>query len=193
MGREFEMKYSARPWQQAQILAVLQGQWQTFQMQTVYYDTRERDFSRRRCTLRLRRENGEGVCTVKTPQPGNARGEWECRCERIEDAIPLLLQAGCPAEVADLAAKGLEQVCGAEFTRRALTVNFRDTVLEVALDRGVLLGGGKELPLCEAEVELKSGSEEAALAFARDFAGEFGLKPEERSKVARALALAGEG
>lgn len=193
MGREFEIKFTAGPWQQAQVLAALQGDWKTIAMETTYYDNRQRDFSRRRWTLRLRRENGEAVCTLKTPQSDNGRGEWECRCQRIEDAIARLVAAGCPAEAAELAAGGLEPVCGAEFTRRALTVNFRDAVLEVALDRGVLLGGGKELPLCEAEVELKSGSEEAALAFARDFAGEFGLKPEERSKVARALALAGEG
>ena len=56
----------------------------------------------------------------------------------------------------------------------------------------MLLGGGRELPLCEIEVELKEGSEEAAAAFAMALAQEYGLRPETRSKIARALALAAE-
>ena len=62
--------------------------------------------------------------------------------------------------------------------------------LEIALDLGVLLGGGREMPLCEVEVELKEGPMEAADAFAIDLARAFGLKPERRSKFQRALALA---
>ena len=62
--------------------------------------------------------------------------------------------------------------------------------LELALDRGVLLGGNQEEPLCEVEVELKSGPEAAAVAFAALLADKFGLIPEEKSKFRRALALA---
>ena len=57
------------------------------------------------------------------------------------------------------------------------------------MDEGFLLGGGKELPLCEIEVELKSGSEDAAAAFAMALAQEYGLRPETRSKIARAMEL----
>ena len=48
------------------------------------------------------------------------------------------------------------------------------------------------MPLCEIEVELKEGSEEAAAAFAISLAQEYGLRPETRSKIARAMALANE-
>ena len=64
------------------------------------------------------------------------------------------------------------------------------SLLELALDRGVLTGGGREIPLCEVEVELKSGSREAVLAFAKELAQRFDLAPETRSKFRRALALA---
>ena len=60
----------------------------------------------------------------------------------------------------------------------------------LALDKGVLMGGGKEVPLCEVEVELKEGSDAAALAFAKVLAEEFGLTPEPLSKIARAQELA---
>ena len=42
----------------------------------------------------------------------------------------------------------------------------------------------------QVEVELKSGCEEAAEAYARDLAERYGLVPEESSKFRRALALA---
>ena len=70
-----------------------------------------------------------------------------------------------------------------------MSLEFRGAELELALDRGVLLGGGKEIPLCEVEVELKSGAPEDAVAFAETMAKDFGLRPEHKSKFRRALAL----
>ena len=64
--------------------------------------------------------------------------------------------------------------------------------MELALDRGVLLGGGKELPFAEAEVELKQGRDGDAVAFATELAARFGLIPEPKSKLRRALSLAGK-
>ena len=43
----------------------------------------------------------------------------------------------------------------------------------------------------EVEVELKSGSDEAATAFAKALATKYRLIPESRSKYKRALALTG--
>ena len=42
----------------------------------------------------------------------------------------------------------------------------------------------------QLELELKGGSAEAMLAFARKLAGKYGLREEQRSKFARARALA---
>ena len=61
--------------------------------------------------------------------------------------------------------------------------------MELALDQGCLLGGGKALPFGEVEVELKSGSQTDAVSFAGALAAEFGLKPQPKSKLARAMAL----
>ena len=83
-------------------------------------------------------------------------------------------------------------VCGACFTRRAGNFTLRDCVLELALDSGVLLGGGKECPLCELEVEHKEGDRAAVDAFAQELADIYGLQPEVKSKFARALALSSE-
>ena len=61
--------------------------------------------------------------------------------------------------------------------------------MELALDAGILMGGGQEIPLCEVEVELKSGSVQLCDTFAKMLASRFGLQPEPHSKFRRALAL----
>ena len=81
-------------------------------------------------------------------------------------------------------------MCGARFTRLAKTVELPGCTVEIALDEGVLLGGGREIPLCELEVELKAGTEAAAMAWARHLAEKFGLRSESQSKFRRASLLA---
>ncbi|MBQ7801912.1 MAG: CYTH domain-containing protein [Oscillospiraceae bacterium] len=191
MGREFELKYAA----DEGAFASLQDRYRDLTpiaMETTYYDTPDARLSPLRWTLRRRMENGQSVCTLKTPLPDGSRGEWEARCPDILSGIDALCAIGAPRELLVLTAGGVTEVCAARFTRLAGMIEGEDFTAELALDRGVLLGGGRELPFTEVEVELKSGSEEAAVAFARQLAAEFGLKPELKSKYRRALDLARE-
>ena len=189
MGREFELKYRATPPLQAALRQAYPGNWQTVAMETTYYDTPDGRLGDLHWTLRRRMENGKFVCTLKTPAGGLSRGEWETECADIIDAIPALLALGAPKELEDYTAQGVAESCGAKFTRLAGLLEAENCTVELALDEGILMGGGKELPFTEVEVELKAGSEEAAAAFAAKLAEEFGLTPEYRSKVARARAL----
>lgn len=188
MGREFERKYRAGE-EKIAVIREKYGEFTPISMETVYYDTPDGDLGKRRWTLRRRYENGVSVCTLKTPAPGGARGEWERECGSIAEAIPELCKLGGPRELLLLTAAGVREVCGARFTRLAKLLVFPGCTVELALDRGVLLGGGKELPFAEVEVECKSGSEAVAEAFAEALAAEFGLVPESDSKHKRALAL----
>ena len=191
MGIEFELKYRATPAIQEALLARF-GDGKRIAMETTYYDTPDRFLSTRHITLRRRMENGVSVCTVKTPLDGFGRGEWDVECDNIETAIPILCKLGCGEDLISLTACGIIPVCGARFTRLAGTLNAEGCTLELALDRGILLGGGREVPLCEVEVELKEGNEEGALNFARQLAETFGLRSEMKSKFRRALDLAKE-
>ena len=190
MSIEFELKFSADAAMQEAIFAAYPGEYCTYQMETTYYETPDDKLSDRHITLRRRMENGRSVCTVKTPVSGYGRGEWECDCDDIHTAIGYLVRLGAPRELLLLTAGGVVPVCGARFTRRALAISHEGTELELALDRGVLLGGGKELPLCEVEVELKEGQPEAAVAFGEALAQKFRLNLQKKSKFRRALALA---
>ena len=165
MGREFELKYTATRAQQ-DALAASFGEFTSIAMETTYYDTPDGALSRQHITLRRRFENGVSVCTVKTPGDSHGRGEWDCDCGRIEDAIPVLRGRGCDADLEELTKSGLVPICGARFVRQAKLVDLGGCEVELALDRGALLGGGREVPLCEVEVELKSGEEAMAVAFA---------------------------
>ena len=188
MGREFELKYTATAAAQSAIAASYEN-WQTISMATTYYDTPDGALSARHITLRRRMENGKPICTLKTPTGGLGRGEWELECQRIEDALEKLCKLS-GWDLLPLFAHGVQPICGAEFLRNACTVKLPQCTVEIALDSGKLLGGGRELPISEVEVELKSGSEEAAAAFAGYLAEKYALTPEYKSKFRRALALA---
>lgn len=189
MGTEYEKKYRATSAQQDSILRAFTAEEQTVRMHTRYYDTPSGALAAKRYTLRCREENGVHICTVKAPIAGLGRGEWETFGDDILQALPALCAQGAPRALPELVREGLECICGARFTRRAKLVKTPDCTVEIACDTGVLTGGGKEMPLCEVEVELKKGTPEAADAFAAALAKRFELVPEGKSKFRRALAL----
>ncbi len=189
MGVEFELKYRADVQAQEAIRNAYPGAWETIRMETTYYDTPQGDLSQRWYTLRRRMENEASVCTIKTPADGLGRGEWELEETDILHAIPELCKLGCPEDLLTLTREGVVAVCGARFTRQALTVRFGSSVLELALDSGILFAGSRQQPLCEVEAELKEGSREDAIRFGAILAKTYGLEPERKSKFRRALAL----
>lgn len=192
MGVEYELKFAAEPRQQQAIRDAFPGPWQPFAMETTYYDTPDGALQQRFFTLRRRLENGRSVCTLKTPEQGHGRGEWETEAASIEAAIPMLCKLGAPKELLSLTSQGVIPVCGAQFTRYACLADAADGTVELALDEGILFSGQQQVPLCEVEVEMKSATRAATAAFARILAHRYALVPEQRSKFRRALALGEE-
>ena len=188
MATEYELKFKATP----EILKAVEGDypcyWETIEMETAYYDTPTGALSAKHYTLRQRLENGISVCALKTPA-GNARNEWEIPWHSVESAIGYFLAMGCPAELETIAKEGLVHICGAKFTRRAKQLHFPEGSVELALDWGHLTGGGCIRPLCELEIELKSGSPLACQLLAKELIDRFAIQPEKKSKFARAMAL----
>lgn len=188
MAIEYERKFRATPAVLSAIDRAFSGATQVFSMETTYYDTPSAQLSARRYTLRRRLENGISVCTLKAPS-GNARGEWEALCEKMEDAIPLLVAMGAPEVLTELAQEGITPICGAKFTRIAKTLCLEQGQVELALDNGILFGGGRETPFCEVEAELKAGTQALCDRFADALAEQFCLTEEPESKFSRALKL----
>lgn len=189
MGRELELKFAAS----RETLDAMEEKYAPLTpitMRTRYFDTPHQAFRGRRWTLRLRLENGRPICTLKTRLSDGSRGEYETESGDIVSAIPALLEQGAPAELEELAREGLEEVCGARFTRLARIIDIPGGQVELALDRGEFTGGGRTLPFTEAEAELKAGPDEVLARFGRTLAEEFSLREEPRSKIQRAMALA---
>ncbi len=189
MGIEYERKFRANETVLEELRKAFDQKEQTISMETTYYDAPDKALSDRWYTLRRRLENGRSVCTLKAPVSQHGRGEWEVDCDDVESAILKLCKLGAPKDLILLTRGGIIPVCGAKFTRIAKTLVLENCTVELALDKGILFGGGQEIPLYEVEVELKEGTTDACDAFSQNLADRFSLEPEKHSKFRRALAL----
>ena len=163
-----------------------------YHMRSSYYDTPDRRFSRRRITVRLRLENETPVICVKAPLLGAddryLHGEWEVEGDDLAAALPRLVELGAPEEL--LEPVPLACMWKADFERRAVLLRFDDgSAAELALDRGALYGPTRSLSLCELDLEQKDGDSAGTLALLAALRERFSLKPQEKSKFARARAL----
>lgn len=160
-------------------------------METVYYDDPARILSTHGWTLRLRRENGRGVCTFKGRASGLSRLELETAAETVEEGakrLALLPELPPQARTA-LRAERFLPVCGASFVRQVQKRQTEELTFFLSWDEGWLFRGEHSVPFTEAELELCSGTEQALSALAEKYRRRFGLIVCGRSKQQRAMAL----
>ena len=192
MGQEIECKLSVPD---AETLSGLrrafsgQGAEETADYETIYFDLGE-ELSARCFMFRARKRGGAAaVYTVKTPGEGYCRGEWECEAASPEEAAKKLAALGAPREIAERPAYPV--TCGARFTRTAITICREGSVIELAFDLGELTAPGASAPVCELELELKSGPLAPMTALLGEIMQKYGLRELNKSKYARARALTG--
>lgn len=197
MGKETEFKYEVGDLQlldcilcDRELRSRMQADFSYIQMQTTYFDTPEQVLSQNRQMLRVRRENEKSVVCFKTAGDGATRGEWETEGSVLSEALPKLVQAGAPQVLLSLCEnEELLPVCGARFTRITAPLSLDGCTATLCGDVGELYAGAKSIPLCELELELSVGSEEALFSFGRQLAERYGIKEGNKSKFARANAL----
>lgn len=177
------------------------------QVDNEYHDTPELDLWRRGIELRLRREGGRALQTLKvlrSPVAGDrAPGglhrleEWEVPLHQAALDIPALLD-WLPASAADFAERVRKAAASPGFGPRVGTHYRRTTwpllsaqgdLVELALDVGEVRADGQVLPLCEVELELKGGEELALFELARALQSSLPLRLERRGKAERGYAL----
>lgn len=203
MATEIEMKLSVpdaetleRVLSDPELLQYAKDDYETRHMKSTYYDTPDNLLHQRKWTLRLRDEGGQLVAAFKTANMSDdagffTRNEWQCSVDNIEDAIPMLIDQGAPRELKTLLkGKGLVPCCGAEFDRKAVCLYMDEGVrIEIAGDTGILFGGGKEMPICELELELLYGDAGSLPPLCSQLVGDYQLSEEHRSKYERARNL----
>ena len=114
MATEIEMKLTVpshevmdQILQDPQLTEHMQDEFEIRQMRSTYYDTADGALQTRRWTLRLRDEGGTRIVAMKTPNASEEKGfftrrEWQCRAERVEDAVERLVEQGAPEELKHL-------------------------------------------------------------------------------------------
>lgn len=197
---ETELKFAAPMeiledlWQDDEIRQRMTEPIRRLEMHTRYFDTPDRIVRANRWTLRIREENGVSIACCKSAGSRDgalsAHEEWEVEARTVAEALPKLVGIGAPEALLALDPKTLTVTCTAAFTRECAVLELEDGCLaELAADLGVLSGETESEPLSEVELELKGGPLEPMQAWAEDLAERYGLTPEPRSKLARALAL----
>ncbi|MGM9617726.1 CYTH domain-containing protein [Butyricicoccus sp.] len=166
------------------------------EMEAMYYDTADNLIARCHGGLRLRRENETCVVCLKLAAESGfggalkAREEYECTAPDIRTGIQNLPAAGAPQDICDcLLQANLIELGRTAFTRFWFLLSYQGCTCELAFDYGKLTRNGRVGPICEMELELKSGSEADFDALAVQLQQEFDLKPQPLSKLARMMRL----
>lgn len=163
-----------------------------------YFDTDKCDLHQRGLALRVRRQGGGWMQTLKLDHRADGaleRYEWETELAGPDpDLDALRRQAGLPARVARLLREvrrglNLEEKFAVDVKRESWQLRIADSEVEMALDEGSISCGGSRMPVAEIEFELKAGDKAALYAVAAELAGHMPLQVSELSKSARGYAL----
>ena len=163
-------------------------------LQATYFDTPDCDLQRNGASLRVRRESGRWIQTVKWA--GGARGGLHERnelevevpgplpdCEKIvhPDLDPLFRSAHLTG--------ALRAVFETDITRSSRMIAVGGATVEASLDRGEIRSGERTEAVSELELELKDGSAPALFDLALSLAAKAPVHLENRSKAERGYAL----
>ncbi len=168
----------------------------THRLFSAYYDTPERALKTAGAALRLRRECGRWIQTVKSD--GQAAGGLHRRAEHEVElaaqlpSFPAIAEAGFGDLVADRRLReSLTVAFTTEFNRTSTLLRpAAGKVVEVSLDRGVIAAGDRREPICEIELELKSGTPQCLFDLALEIASALPVRLDNRSKAESGYALA---
>jgi triphosphatase len=164
-------------------------------LRTVYFDTPAHDLRAAGLSLRLRRENGNWLQTVKADQKvaGGLSNPLELECTvKVEEPDLTKIADKKIRRAVQRATKGaaLRPVFETVVQRTTRMTAADGSQIEVAIDEGEVRAGAERRELREAELELKSGSAQGLLLAAEKLLKGHQLRMGERSKAERGYQLA---
>lgn len=157
-----------------------------------YYDTPDAALNRARAALRVRQSGNRYIQTLKTQgefvDGAHRRQEWEWPLPGPELDLSLLEDTPLKQR---LDMEKFQVAFETNFTRQVVMLETADALVEVAVDCGEVVGGGRSHPLCEVEFELKSGSPSLLFSWAKALAVEVPVLVNLISKAEHGYYLAG--
>jgi len=174
------------------------GRCASTRLQACYFDTPERGVRAAGFVLRLRREGRRWVQAIKGPGDSllaRLEHEADCGTAAARPALDLTHHAATPAgqelsKALDRQCETLSPLFEVDVRRLHRIVRLAGATVELALDVGWIRCGTAREPVCELELELKSGSSDALIALASRWAERHGLWFDIRTKSERGYLLA---
>jgi len=157
-----------------------------------YFDTPDAALNQARAALRVRQAGDRYIQTLKTRgefvNGAHNRQEWEWELSGPELDLSLLEKTPLHNQV-DLA--NLQLAFETNFRRQEIMLKDGNNDIEVAVDAGHILGGGRSLSLHEVEFELKGGDADCLMQQASKLAEQVPVFLNLVSKAEQGYFLAG--
>ncbi|MGB9094366.1 MAG: CHAD domain-containing protein [Gallionella sp.] len=130
-------------------------------LQNIYYDTPKLELHDSGVALRLRHAGRQWLQTLKgggSVQAGlHSRNEWEVPVQRAALDFSAAQGVDWDELLRPSLRRKLQPVFVTDFTRSSRMLEFRGAQIELCMDRGEVRAGQLISPICELELELKSG------------------------------------
>ncbi|MGH8722251.1 MAG: CHAD domain-containing protein, partial [Burkholderiales bacterium] len=202
MAEEIEIKLRLSPDRVAQFKRVARSRTiepargTTRRLVSIYFDTPDLDLQSFGAALRIRRAGRRRLQTLKLPVEQSNGLQVFQELERAVDAdLPELTGLGDAAFASYIADRNvvsnLAPLFTTEFRRTTWPVRFNGGSIEMALDVGEIRAGERRLPLCEIELELRSGPPRRLLELGLSIHRDLPVAWECETKAARGYRLAG--
>lgn len=162
---------------------------------STYFDTSDGRLMKHRVVLRVRRDGRRRIQAVKSElgldESLLARAEHEAVVKTDEPDLALITDPKLKPLFDDRRVKdGLKPLFVTDIRRRLFPLKLRGTTIELALDVGRIKSGRGDEAVCEAELELKSGSVHGLYRVARELHKTIPFTIETRTKAERGYQLA---
>ncbi len=165
----------------------------TRRLQNIYYDTPKLDLHRSRMALRLRHASGKWVQTLKgggSMQAGlHQRNEWEVPVHGAELDFSATQSVEWDEHLRPSLRKKLHPVFVTDFTRNSRMLDFRGAQIELCMDHGEVRTEQQSMPICELELELKSGDPQQLFELALELLNVVPFELETVSKAEKGYHL----
>lgn len=169
---------------------------ETLVMKAIYFDTEDRILSNNNMTVRVRGESEHKFATLKwggcSTNGFHERKEINIPVNDdsfIAPAADMFKDSEDGTVLLDLIGnKPLLNLLEMRYLRRKVRLNYKDSLVELAIDCGDIITDKGNAPILELELELLVGNVTDLKALGEEFVKNFELKPEDRSKFARGLA-----
>ena len=164
-------------------------------MEAIYYDDINGTIKKIRGALRKRKQNEDSICCLKIEQKSDnnckKRKEYEIKEDNIYKALEQFPNIGAPRELCEKIRKEeLIELCILKFYRNAYELKIKENcILELSVDKGMMIRGEKKQNFIEIELEFKTGDEKNFHTYANKLEHKFDLKIQPLSKIARAMNL----